>query len=103
MTLAPAQLAESETALRKYPKFRVVMLNDDYTPMQFVEAILQHIFGMSPADAQKVTMDIHHNGKGVCGVFTHEIAEAKAFQVESISTRNEYPLMCQVEPEEESQ
>lgn len=100
MTLAPAKLEESQTELRKYPKYRVVMLNDDYTPVQFVEAILQHIFGMSPSEAQKVTMDIHHNGRGICGVFTHEIAEAKVFQVEAIAQRNEFPLLCQVEPEE---
>lgn len=98
VTLAPAQLAESQTSLRKYPMFRVIMLNDDYTPMHFVEAILQRIFDMGPADAQRITMEIHHNGRGICGEFTHEIAEAKVFQVDSLAHRNEFPLLCELEP-----
>lgn len=101
MSLELEQLVESKTATQKSPRFRVVMLNDDYTPVDFVEAILENVFSMPTALAQKVTMDIHHEGLGVCGVFTHEIAEAKVCKVAAISDRCGHPLLCEIHPEPE--
>lgn len=75
------------------------MLNDDYTPVDFVEAILSSIFGMTYSQAQKVTMDIHHEGQGVCGVFSYEIAEAKVCQVAAVADRCGHPLLCEIQPE----
>ena len=82
------------------PLYRVVMINDDYTPMDFVVAVLMGVFSMSEADAEKITMQIHHEGRGVCGVFQHEIAEAKVCKVEAIATANKHPLLCIMEKDE---
>lgn len=82
------------------PLFRVVMINDDYTPMDFVIGVLMEVFSLSEAAAEKITMQIHHEGRGVCGVFQREIAEAKVFKVEAIATGNGHPLLCIMEKDE---
>jgi ATP-dependent Clp protease adaptor protein ClpS len=76
------------------------MINDDYTPMDFVIAVLMQVFGLPEATAEKVTMQIHNEGRGVCGVFPHEIAEAKVYKVEGIATVNKHPLLCIMEKDE---
>ena len=79
------------------PMYRVVLLNDDYTPMDFVIEILKVFFGMNHDRATQVMLHVHTKGKGVCGVFTYEIAETKVAQVNEYSRQNEHPLKCTLE------
>ena len=79
------------------PMYRVVLLNDDYTPMDFVIEILKVFFGMSHDRATQVMLHVHTKGKGVCGVFTYEIAETKVAQVNEYSRQNEHTLKCTLE------
>lgn len=89
---------ESKTAKPK--KFAVVFYNDDFTPMDFVVMIMVQIFGHDATKAEAITMDIHKKGKGVAGVYTHEIAETKSTQAQNTARRYEFPLKCEVAPEE---
>lgn len=84
----------------KPKKFAVVFYNDDFTPMDFVVAIMQQVFGHDAASANAVTMDIHKKGKGVAGVYTHEIAESKAAIAMKTAISYEFPLKAEVQPEE---
>ena len=79
------------------PMYRVVLLNDDFTPMEFVVEVLQLFFGMDHDRATQVMLHVHTRGKGVCGVFTFEIAETKVVQVNEYSRQNEHPLKCTLE------
>ena len=75
------------------------MLNDDYTPMEFVVHVLQRFFGHSYEAAQQIMLHVHQRGVGICGVYTYEVAEAKAGQVMSFARQNEHPLQLQLEKE----
>ncbi len=77
--------------------YKVVMLNDDFTPMDFVVEVLQRYFGMNHERAVRVMMDVHARGRAVCGVYTAEIAETKVAQVNDYSRDHEYPLLCLME------
>jgi len=77
--------------------YRVLLLNDDYTPMEFVVAILQQIFNKSPEEATAIMLHVHQNGVGVCGVFTYEVAETKVVQVVDAARRAQHPLQCTME------
>ncbi len=77
--------------------YRVMLLNDDYTPMEFVVDVLQKIFSMDRQQATRVMLEVHTKGEGVCGVFTYEIAETKVAQVNSFSRQHEHPLLCTME------
>jgi ATP-dependent Clp protease adaptor protein ClpS len=90
-------LAEPEVKTKRPPLFKVVLLNDDYTPMDFVVFILKDVFHKNHEDAVGIMMDIHHKGAGICGVYTRDVAETKAELVITMSRRNEYPLQCRVE------
>ena len=79
------------------PMYRVILLNDDYTPMDFVIEILMLFFGMGHDRATQVMLHVHTRGKGVCGVFTFEIAETKVVQVNEYSRQHEHPLKCTME------
>ena len=93
-------LALDKRAKTKKPSlYRVVMLNDDYTPMEFVVLILQRFFGHNSQVAQKIMLHVHQKGVGVCGVFTYEVAEAKINQVMTFARQNEHPLQLQMEKE----
>ncbi|MDF2690518.1 MAG: ATP-dependent Clp protease adapter ClpS [Gammaproteobacteria bacterium] len=85
------------TAVSNPPLFQVVLLNDDYTPMEFVVKLLIEIFAMTHTKATHVMMQIHHEGKGVCGIYTRDIAETKVMQVISCARSYGHPLMCQME------
>ena len=89
--------AESKPKLKKPPLYRVVLLNDDYTPMEFVVQVLQKIFSLERTVATRVMLQVHTQGKGVCGVYTYEIAETKAAQVTASAQRNQHPLLCTLE------
>ena len=78
-------------------RYQVVLLNDDYTPMDFVVEVLQRFFGLDEVKAAAIMLAVHHDGKGVCGVFSREIAEMKVQQVNGFSRANNHPLMCQSE------
>jgi ATP-dependent Clp protease adaptor protein ClpS len=84
---------------RKPAMYKVLMLNDDYTPMEFVVHILEKFFGKSREDAVEVMLHVHRHGVGVCGVFTFEVAETKVAQVIEFSRRHQHPLQCTMEKE----
>jgi ATP-dependent Clp protease adaptor protein ClpS len=89
---------EEEKPKLKPPKqYRVIVNNDDYTPMEFVVQVLMMYFSMDDAKATRVMMSVHTKGKGICGVFSHEIAETKVDQVNEYSRMNQHPLMCTME------
>ncbi|RKZ65907.1 MAG: ATP-dependent Clp protease adapter ClpS [Gammaproteobacteria bacterium] len=89
---------EEEKPKLKPPKqYKVIVNNDDYTPMEFVVQVLMLYFSMDDAKATRVMMSVHTKGKGICGVFSHEIAETKVDQVNEYSRMNQHPLMCTME------
>lgn len=88
---------EAKPKLKPPPLYKVVLLNDDYTPMEFVVQVLETFFGMNREKATQVMLHVHTRGKGVCGVFTREIAETKVAQVNEFSQRHQHPLMCTME------
>ena len=92
----PLKEAE-EVALQPPPMYKVILNNDDYTPMDFVVEVLQTFFAMDEEKASQVMMAVHYQGKGVCGVYTAEIAETKVAQVNQYSRLHEHPLLCSME------
>ena len=88
---------EAVPKVRQPPLYNVVLLNDDYTPMEFVVDVLEKFFRMDRSGATRVMLEVHTRGKGVCGVFTYEIAETKVAQVTSYSRDHQHPLMCTLE------
>lgn len=88
---------EAKPKLKRPPLYKVILLNDDFTPMEFVVQVLEQFFGMSREKATQVMLHVHTRGKGVCGVFTHEIAETKVAQVNEYSRRHQHPLLCTME------
>jgi ATP-dependent Clp protease adaptor protein ClpS len=92
-------LAEPKVKTKRPPFFKVVLLNDDYTPMDFVVFLLKDIFRKIHEEAVGIMLEIHHKGAGVCGVYTRDVAETKAELVITLARRNEYPLQCRVEKE----
>lgn len=80
--------------------YRVLILNDDYTPMEFVVLILERFFGKSREQATRIMLHVHQKGVGVCGVYTYEVAETKVAQVMDMARRNEHPLQCTMEKED---
>tara|TARA_A100001037_G_C15031677_1_gene581250 strand:- start:19 stop:261 length:243 start_codon:yes stop_codon:yes gene_type:complete len=77
--------------------YKVLLLNDDYTPMEFVVIVLVRIFGMSQEKATEVMLNVHRRGVGICGVYPFEVAETKVTQVMDLARRNEHPLHCTME------
>ncbi len=90
---------EVRPLIAKPPLYKVILLNDDYTPMEFVVIVLERFFRFSRENATRVMMQVHQKGIGVCGVFTREIAETKVQHVTEFSQENEHPLQCTMEPE----
>jgi ATP-dependent Clp protease adaptor protein ClpS len=80
-------------------KYKVILLNDDFTPMNFVTFILQRYFGKTAEQADKIMLDVHQQGSGIAGVYTREVAEMKVHQVNGVSKQNEYPLKTIMEAE----
>lgn len=77
--------------------YKVLMLNDDYTPMEFVVLVLQRFFKMSLEDATRVMLHVHQRGVGICGIFSYEVAETKVSQVIDYARENQHPLQCTLE------
>lgn len=88
---------EARPKLKRPPLYRVVLINDDFTPMEFVVDILESIFGMERTRATQVMLEVHTKGKGVCGVYNFEIAETKVAQVMSVARQHQHPLLCTME------
>ena len=82
---------------KKPSNYKVLMLNDDYTPMEFVVLVLQRFFSMDIEDATRVMLQVHQQGIAVCGVFTYEVAETKVTQVMDFSRKHQHPLQCVME------
>ena len=87
----------TRTRTKKPTPYKVLMLNDDYTPMEFVVLVLQQFFSMSIEDATRVMLQVHQQGVAVCGVFTYEVAETKVTQVIDFARENQHPLQCTLE------
>ena len=90
---------EEKPKLKKPPLYKVIMLNDDYTPMEFVIEMLQTYFSKSQEQATEIMLHIHQKGIGICGLYTYEIAESKATQVLDRARKNQHPLQIKLEKE----
>jgi ATP-dependent Clp protease adaptor protein ClpS len=88
---------EAKPRLKRPPLYKVILLNDDYTPMDFVVHVLETFFAIDRENATRIMLDVHTHGKGVCGIFTHEIAETKVSLVNEYSRENQHPLLCTLE------
>lgn len=88
---------EAKPKLKRPSLYRVILLNDDYTPMEFVVNILQSVFGMERNKATRIMLEVHTKGRGVCGLYTYEIAETKVAQVMSLAQQQQHPLLCTME------
>jgi ATP-dependent Clp protease adaptor protein ClpS len=88
---------DAKPKLKKPPLFKVILLNDDYTPMEFVIEVLEFFFRMGREQATQVMLTIHTQGKGVCGIYTRDIAETKAGEVNRYARENQHPLLCEIE------
>ena len=92
---------EKPPALQKPRLYQVVLLNDDYTPMEFVVELIEKFFSKTRETATRIMLMIHNEGKGVCGIYTQDIAETKAAMVNKYSMQHQHPLLCEAQPCEE--
>ena len=89
---------EAPPQLKRAPLYSVLLLNDDYTPMEFVVDVLERFFRLDRNAATRVMLEVHTRGKGVCGTYTFEIAETKVAQVSNYAREHQHPLLCTMEP-----
>jgi ATP-dependent Clp protease adaptor protein ClpS len=92
-------VVKSKPKTKKPSMYKVLLLNDDYTPMEFVVHVLERFFSKSREDATRIMLHVHRRGVGVCGVYTYEVAETKVNQVIDFARRHEHPLQCTLEKE----
>ncbi|WP_410468786.1 ATP-dependent Clp protease adapter ClpS [Aestuariicoccus sp. MJ-SS9] len=92
-------VVETKPKTKRPPLYKVLLLNDDYTPMEFVVHVLERFFGMTHAQAFEIMLTVHKKGVAVVGVFSHEIAETKVAQVMDFARRHQHPLQCTMEKE----
>ena len=90
-------LLETKTATKKPFMYKVLLINDDYTPMEFVVNVLEKIFNKSQEQANQIMLHVHKNGIGICGVFTYEVAEVKCKNVIDFAKKYQHPLQCTIE------
>ena len=90
-------LLESKPKTKKPSMYNVILLNDDYTPMEFVVLVLEKIFNKRQEEATQIMLHVHKNGIGVCGTYTFEVAESKCKSVIDFAKKNEHPLQCTME------
>lgn len=90
--------SKAEPALKDPKRYMVFLVNDDYTPMDFVVEVIKKFFNMSQEAATEVMFQVHYNGKGSCGIYTRDVAETKVSQVNNYARTNEHPLLCRMEP-----
>ncbi|EED36410.1 ATP-dependent Clp protease adaptor protein ClpS [Luminiphilus syltensis NOR5-1B] len=96
-------IAPAKPKLKRPPLYRVILLNDDYTPMEFVVEVLERFFSMNRDKATQVMLAVHTQGKGVCGIYPRDIAETKAAQVNQCAKEHQHPLLCEVEPAQDDE
>ncbi len=89
---------EDEPQVKEPPMYQVLLLNDDYTPMEFVVYVLQYIFNHDHEKSTQIMMAVHSRGKGVCGIFPKEIAEMKSHEINEMAKAHEHPLISEIEP-----
>jgi len=94
-----AAVTQVKPKTQKPSLYRVLLLNDDYTPMEFVIHVLERFFSKNREDATRIMLHVHHNGVGICGVYTFEVAETKVAQVVEFARQNQHPLQCTMEKE----
>jgi ATP-dependent Clp protease adaptor protein ClpS len=92
-------VVKSKPKTKKPSMYKVLLLNDDYTPMEFVVHVLERFFAKSREEATRIMLHVHRRGVGICGVFTYEVAETKVAQVIDFARRHEHPLQCTLEKE----
>jgi ATP-dependent Clp protease adaptor protein ClpS len=92
-------LTRTETKTEKPSLYKVLLLNDDYTPMEFVIHVLERFFGKGREEATRIMLHVHQKGVGICGVYTFEVAETKVTQVMDFARGNQHPLQCTMEKE----
>ena len=92
-------IVKARPKTKKPSMYRVLLLNDDYTPMEFVVHVLERFFSKSREEATEIMLHVHHRGVGVCGVFTYEVAETKVAQTIEFARRHQHPLQCTMEKE----
>ena len=90
-------LLESKPKTKKPAMYNVLLMNDDYTPMEFVVMVLEKVFNKKSEEATQIMLHVHKNGIGVCGTFTYEVAESKCKAVIDLAKKNEHPLQCTIE------
>ena len=90
-------VVQTRPKTKKPARYKVLMLNDDYTPMEFVVHVLEAIFGHNRENATRIMLNVHKTGKGVCGIYTRDIAETKVTAVNSYARENKHPLLCDME------
>ncbi len=95
----PGVAVKTRPRTQRPPMYKVMLLNDDYTPMEFVVHVLERFFGLSHAQAFEIMLTVHKKGLAVVGVFSHEIAETKVAQVMDFARRHQHPLQCTLEKE----
>lgn len=95
--LAGQVVTKTQEKTEKPSMYKVLLLNDDYTPMEFVTHVLERFFSKSPEDAHQVMLHVHNHGVGICGVYTYEVAETKVTQVIDFARQNQHPLQCTME------
>ena len=92
-----AVITRPKTQTKRPSMYRVLLLNDDYTPMEFVVAVLRKYFNKGPDEANRIMLHVHHHGVGECGIFTYEVAETKVTQVMDFARKHQHPLQCIME------
>ena len=92
-------ITRPESKTKKPSLYKVLLLNDDYTPMEFVVLVLERFFSKGREEAQRIMLHVHQKGVGVCGVFTYEVAETKVTQVMDFARNHQHPLQCTMEKE----
>ena len=92
-------VVKAKPKTKKPSMYKVLMLNDDYTPMEFVVHVLERFFSKSTEEATRIMLHVHQKGVGICGVYTYEVAETKVAQVTSFARQHEHPLQCTMEKE----
>ena len=91
-------IEKTEPTTKKPPMYKVILLNDDFTPMEFVVFVLQTIFGLTHEKSTEIMMIVHTKGKGVCGIFSKEIAEMMSYEVNTMAKDHGHPLLSEIEP-----
>ncbi len=91
----------TQRRLKRPRLYKVILLNDDYTTMEFVVLVLEHVFHHGESTSRAIMLNIHQTGAGIAGVYTYEVAETKVQQVLELAQQNEYPLQCTMEPDDD--